>query len=193
MARDLDTLIELIARDVSPQMAQVVPPRALVAETLRQLFDEPHQVAQAVISHPAYSEAAAAVGSDADLARIITVGATGPMLIAANGAPRVSAGGVIAEAFGSAAAELRCRGILPTVEALTAMALRNVERMRLIGRHSPTEVVTFLGFSSISIPDGQGLELPWGKLSAPIGFYGMAEFMPTARPTSAVLVAEHRL
>lgn len=193
MERDLNTLVELIARDVSAVMAQLVPPRALVAETLRQLFDEPHQVAQAVIGHPAYQEAAAAVGSDVDLARIVTVGATGPMLIAVTGAPSVSAGGLVAEAFGSAAAELRCRGILPSVEALTGMALRNVERMRLIGHRSPTEVVTFLGFSSISLADGRELDLPWGKLSAPVGFYGMAEFMPTARPTSAVLAAEHTL
>jgi len=193
MTRDLDTLIELIGRDVAPAMAQSVPGRAVLAQTLGQLFDEPHQVAQAVISHPAHQEAAGAVGSDVDLARVVTVGATGPMLIAGTGAPRVSAGGLIAEAFGSAAAELRCRGILPSVEALTAMAIRNVERMRLIGHRSPTEAVTFLGFSPISLADGRELELPWGKLSAPVGFYGMAEFMPTARPTSAVLVAEHRL
>jgi hypothetical protein len=193
MVRDLDTLIDLIGQGVSPVMAQAVPSRALVAETLRKLFDEPHQVAQAVIGHPTYQEAAVAVGSDADLARIVTIGATGPMLIAVTGAPRVSPGGLVAEAFGSAAAELRCRGILPSLEALTAMALRNIERMRLIDRRSPTEVVTFLGFSSITLADGQELELPWGKLSAPVGFYGMAEFMPSARPTSAVLVAEHRL
>jgi hypothetical protein len=193
MARDLDTLVELIGRDVSPVMAQSVPHRAAAAQTLRKLFDEPHEVTQAVISHPAYQEGAQAVASDVDLARVITIGATGPMLIAANAAPRVSAGGLIAEAFGSAAAELRSRGILPTAEALTGMALRNVERMRLIGRNSPTEVVTFLGFSSISLPEAQELELPWGKVSAPVGFYGMAEFTPTARPTSTVLVAEHAL
>jgi hypothetical protein len=193
MARDLDTLIELIGRDASSVMAQAVPSRALVAETLRQLFDEPNLVAQAVIGHPALQEAAEAVAQDVDLARIITVGATGPMLIAANAAPRLSARGLVAEAFGSAAAELRCRGILPSAEALTAMALRNVERLRLIGRNAPTEVVTFLGFSSISLPEAQELELPWGKVSTPVGFYGMAEFTPTGRPTSTVLVAEHAL
>jgi len=174
-------------------MAQGVPSRAVVVGTFRRLVEEPHQVAQAVIGHPAYREGAEAVRADVDLARIITVGAIGPMLIAANGAPRVSAGGVIAEAFGSAAAELRCRGVAPSAEALTAMALRNVDRMRLIGRDSPTEVATFLGFSSISLAESQELDLPWGQLAAPVGFYGMAEFMPTARPTSAVLVADHRL
>jgi len=193
VARDLDPLIELIGREVSHVMVPGVPSRAVVAGTLRQLFDEPHQVAQAVIGHPAYQEGAEAVRADVDLARVITIGATGPMLIAANGAPRVSPGGLIAEAFGSAAAELRCRGMRASAEALTAMALRNIERMRLIGRRTPTEVVTFLGFSSISLAEGQQLDLPWGKLSPLIGFYGVAEFMPGARPTSAVLVAEHRL
>ena len=193
MARDLNTLIELIARDVSPVMAQCVPSRALVAATVRQLIDEPHQVATAVVGHAVYQEVAEAVAQDADLVRVVTVGATGPMLVAVTGAPRVSPGGLVAEAVGSAAAELRCRGTAPSAEALTATALRNVERMRLIGRRSPTEVVTFLGFSGVSLADGKELELPWGNLSAPVGFYGIAEYVPSVRPTTCVLVAEHGL
>jgi hypothetical protein len=167
MARDLDTLVELIGRDVSPVMAQSVPHRAAPTQTLRKLFDEPHEVTQAVISHPAYQEGAQAVASDVDLARVITIGATGPMLIAANAAPRVSAGGLIAEAFGSAAAELRSRGILPTAEALTGMALRNVERMRLIGRNSPTEVVTFLGFQQHLLARGSRARAALGESVGP--------------------------
>lgn len=89
-ACDLGTLIRLVGRDVSPVMAQIVPRRTLVAEALRQLFDEPHRVVQAVKGHSAYQEeAAGAVGSDIDLTRVVTVGATGPMLIAGNSLPRV--------------------------------------------------------------------------------------------------------
>jgi hypothetical protein len=94
--------------------------------------------------------------------------------------------------LGAAAAELRCFALEPDPAQLVEIALRNVELVRRIARGESVEVITFLGFNGVSLEDGRVLDLPWGTVTQPFGWYGIAEvFQP--RPTSCVLLARHRL
>jgi hypothetical protein len=193
MPADLDRLIDLLARDGARFLAQFVPGSARLSGTMAPLFDEPLTVVDAIRANAAHSAAVEALASDPDLVRIAPKGALGPLLIAANSEPRVSADGLVGTMIGASVSELRCLALEPTPDNLAEIALRNLERLRRIGRSAPTKVTTFLGFGGLSLDVGRDLELPWGRLTGRIGFYGPAEWIPAARPTSCVLVAEHRL
>ncbi len=160
---------------------------------VRALTDEPHFVAEMVQRHADYAAAVESVASDADLSRIAPRGELGPRLIAVSGEPRLSAEDLVPALIGSAAAEVRCRGLNPDPDSVSGLALRNLDRSRRIGRRDPTEITTFLGFTRLTLRTGQSLALPWGVLTPLVGYYGVAEWLPASQPHSCVMAAEHTL
>lgn len=189
---DVERLISLLARDAFRAMQPFVPNAARPDGRTTLLDYEPNEVASAVSHHASFREAVEAVAADDDLGKIAPMGDLGPVLLAATGGPRVSANELVGDCVVAAAVEMRCRGLEPRADSLVEMSLQNVERLRGIARRTPVYVSTFFGLSGVSAPENRALELPWGKLAAPVGWYGFARVFER-RPTSCVLIAEHVL
>ncbi len=192
MADEVERLIGVLAGDAASKLLPFVPNRANPQAELALLLQEPQEVASAAVRNESYRMAVEAVAADADLGRIAPLGEFGPVLSAITGWHRISANDLVTSLLGAAAAELRCFALEPEPAQLVEIALRNVELVRRIARGESVEVITFLGFNGVSLQDGMVLDLPWGTVTQPVGWYGIAEVFQT-RPTSCVLLARHRL
>src|SRR5258708_28255882 len=156
---------------------------------VRALTDDAHLVAEMVQRHADYAAAVESVAADADLSRIAPRGELGPRLIAVSGEPRLSAEDLVPALIGSAAAEVRCRGLNPDPDTVSGLALRNLDRSRRIGRRDPTEITTFLGFTRLTLRTGQSLALPWGVLTPLVGYSGVPERLPPSHPPPSLMPA----
>ena len=88
----VEELIDQIAKDIAPRMlANTLGPDPFTGDALRQLFDEPSVVDQAVLDHPKYDAAVEALGNDQDLVRIAPKGGRGPSFAAGDTWHRLSA------------------------------------------------------------------------------------------------------
>jgi hypothetical protein len=187
----LQQAIDRIARDVASKMLPLAP--VLIAgPTTRSLLDEPSTIDQAVLDHGSYLDAVEAVGDDSALGHLAPKGSRGPMFAAGDTWRQLSADALVPSLIASAASELRARGIKPSPDELSAVALLNVQRCRDIAVGKQPEVVNVLGFSGIEMSTDQPIELPWGTFRARNGWYGVAEVL-RFRPTTCVLIAHHPL
>ncbi len=192
MPDELERLVETLAREGAEQLLPFVPDRANPQAELGLLLQEPQTIGTAIIGHELYQEAVDAAAADADLSLIAPLGGRGPVLAAISGWHRLSVRSLVVDLVAAAVAELRCLALEPTADQLVGIAMRNLEQVRRIARGEPTEVTTYLGFNGVKLPDDRTLRLPWGQLTAPKGWYGVAEvYQP--RPTSCVLQARHPL
>jgi hypothetical protein len=183
MEGELERLVEGLARAASNRMHPKKPSTAYVTGDFREWLTEPERVADGVAADPAYREAVAAVKADRELVQIAD-----RRFAAASISRWVSAEDLVTAAIAAAAVEIRCLAMTPTPDLMASISLRNLKKQREVARAGSTEAVTVFGFSGLSLDQDQQVELPWGRLTARVGWYGAGELL---RPTSCVLVSEH--
>jgi hypothetical protein len=192
LADDVERLIGLLARGAATKLQPFVADRSNPDGREALLQFEAREVADEVPRQEAFRQAVDAVAAEPDLGRLAPSGAYGPHLVAVTSSPQISANDLVPAVISAASLDLRCRALKPTAQNLAALAIENIQRVRRIARGEATSVTTYLGFSRVTVPAGRELALPWGRLSRPVGWYGISEtFMDPGSGT--LLAADHRL